>query len=256
MLSVTVCIGITNSTIMTSLLRLRKENRMFLVLILFTCFDILLILTRLYIIQPDLLYMDSLAELKGSRGVTGTFFFLVWNLVLAWVPFLIAWSLERTYIRTGSMLLVAAGLFIWLLFFPNAPYIITDLLHLKDRPFIPHWYDVMLFTSFAWTGLLLGFASLYIVQQFIRKHISGSMSWVVAFGAIFLGSFGVYLGRFQRWNSWDLFTQPIALLRDIGHSFIDPTAFVNTWGITLVLAGFMSIGYLTFVVWGGEREEV
>lgn len=239
---------------MTRLLRLKKENRLFLVLALFTCFDVLLILTRLYILKIDMHSMDSLSELKRSRGATGTFFFLGWNLILAWVPFLIALTLEKAYARSGSMLLALTGIFIWLLFFPNAPYIVTDLLHLKDRPYIPHWYDVMLFTSFAWTGLLLGFGSLHIVQQFVRKHISGGLSWVVAFGAIFLGSFGVYLGRFQRWNSWDLFTQPIALFRDIGHSFIDPASFMNTWGITIVLTGFMSIGYLTFVVWGHDAE--
>ncbi len=235
--------------------RMSRDNRLLMVLLLFTAFDLLLIAVRIYVLNFDLGDVYQWPDIRINRGTSGTFFFLVWNLFLAWVPYLIARGVDSCFARSGSLFLLALGFFGWLLFFPNAPYIVTDLLHLRDRPFVPHWYDLILFTSFAWTGLLLGFASLHRMQRIIARHFSAWLAQLTAFFALVLGSYGVYIGRFQRWNSWDLFSQPVALLRDICTPFLYPAESLHTWGVTVVMAGFLTMGYLAFVVWGEEAKD-
>ena len=114
----------------------------------------------------------------------------MWNLFLAWIPFWLALPIDALTEPTGqppkSSALLAPLLtlgFFWLLFFPNAPYLVTDFIHLhpsrtsfgrplpmwllqfSPRQFVPLWYDVILVMAFAWNGLLLGFMSLYLVQR-------------------------------------------------------------------------------------------
>src|SRR3954452_18414503 len=93
---------------------------------------------------------------------------------------------------------------LWLAFFPNAPYIVTDFVHLSRDPLAPLWFDGLTIGAFAATGLLLGLGSLYLVQSAVRRELG----WVVVSAALVLGSVGIYLGRFVRLNSWDFFTNP------------------------------------------------
>ncbi len=106
--------------------------------------------------------------------------FLVWNLFLAWVPYL--WSLwalsiHRRQPRRWWLLLLPGAL--WLLFFPNAPYLITDLIHLRSHPPVPLWYDIGLLISFAWAGCFLAVASLHIMHQIIRDYVGRAWSWLI-----------------------------------------------------------------------------
>ena len=97
----------------------------------------------------------------------------------------------------------------WLAFFPNAPYILTDFLHLGSMgDIVPGWYDVLLLYWFAWTGLILGIVSLYLMQEIVTRGLGTAAGWVFVVVAAGLGSFGIYLGRFLRWNSWDLVRRP------------------------------------------------
>ena len=77
---------------------------------------------------------------------------------------------------------------------------------------MPHWYDVLLLTAFSWNGLLLGFASLQVVHGVVQRRRNVGRGWGVAVAALFLAGFGIYLGRFERWNSWDVVTNPLALV--------------------------------------------
>jgi uncharacterized membrane protein len=138
---------------------------------------------------------------------------LAWNLVLAWVPFVVALVV---YARASSASVASlVGLSsVWLLFFPNAPYIVTDLKHIGTGAGIPVLYDVLLLSAAAWTGLLLGLTSLFLMHRVARRFLGVVNAWAVVVVVLILSSFGVYLGRVQRWNSWDVFTRPGALLGD------------------------------------------
>jgi uncharacterized membrane protein len=83
------------------------------------------------------------------------YFNLVWNLFLAWLPLAFAFLAGRDS-NSRLRLFLCAGL--WLLFLPNSPYLVTDLVHLRPRPPVPLWFDILLVQSFVLTGLLLGSA--------------------------------------------------------------------------------------------------
>lgn len=169
------------------------------------------------------------------------YLFLLWNLFLAWVPFQISLYLSgnKSNCKWKTGFLLAA----WLLFFPNALYIITDLIHLEAKTNVPIWYDaVLLFTS-AGTGLLMAFASLYKVETFLLKQISHSATNKLMLLCLFMGSFGVYLGRFLRWNSWDIVTNPFDLFKEIAVRFLFPIQYYHTWAITVLFTSFFSLLY-------------
>jgi uncharacterized membrane protein len=174
------------------------------------------------------------------------FIFLVWNLFLAWLPYFISlqWEKERSPVfQWASMLL-------WLLFFPNAPYIITDLYHLNDQPGIPQWFDLLLLFSAAWNGLLLGLLSLYNAEKFLLKKMTGVQAGIVLAGCVFLSGFGVYAGRYLRWNSWEIFTQPKSILHDTVPRILHPEEHLSTWGMTLMMGSFLLIIYHTMKIIG------
>ena len=145
----------------------------------------------------------SLSAVRVVYSARLTHAHLVWNLFLAGIPVgfsLLAWKYKDSKLR-----LMACGL-CWLLFLPNAPYLVTDLVHLEARPPVPFWFDVVLFQSFICLGLLLMFLSLYWMQNLVAHIYSQRMGWLFILCVIGLTGFGIYLGREQRWNSWDLFT--------------------------------------------------
>ena len=176
------------------------------------------------------------------------FRFLVWNLVLAWLPYL--WSLwalsiHRRQPRRWWRLLLPGML--WLLFFPNAPYLITDLIHLRSYPPVPMWYDIGMLISFAWAGCFLAVVSLNIMHQIIRDYTGRAFSWLIVLGMLTLCGLGIYVGRFLRWNSWDIVLYPTAVLGDIAQRLTHPFSNLQTYGVTVVFAAFLLVCYVTFV---------
>jgi uncharacterized membrane protein len=174
-----------------------------------------------------------------------TFFFMNWNLFLAFIPWAVTSlvALHSEYRNNKGVLFLL--LFLWLIFFPNSPYILTDLLHLKEREGSPLWFDLILILSFSWTGLLFGFQSLMdiktLLSQSLPKAIVNGMVVVVLFTA----SFGVYIGRYLRWNSWDIIGSPVSVLDDVGSHAVNPISHPRTWGMTILL-GIL----LNFIFWG------
>ncbi|MEM7657544.1 MAG: DUF1361 domain-containing protein, partial [Bacteroidota bacterium] len=147
------------------------------------------------------------------------FYFLVWNLFLAWIPWWIsAWLVKKE--RKAWVIWLSAAF--WLLFFPNSPYILTDLFHLRPRNGVPQWFDLTLIISFAWTGLLLGLDSLRHMKEYWFDRLGQLWSTVITLGILLLTSYGIYLGRFLRWNSWDLFTRPGSLMADVVDPLVAP----------------------------------
>ena len=178
---------------------------------------------------------------------TGELFYagLVWNLFLAWLPLVFA-LLARDEFRPGTTctwrFLGFAGA--WLLFFPNAPYIFTDLTHLTTYLNGHFWVDLVLILICAMTGLVLGFVSLFLMQRVVRRLFGSVASWFFIGGVAGLSSFGIYLGRFLRFNSWDIVWHPLALSRGIGRWAANPLAHSTSFAFPMLFAVFLFIAYL------------
>lgn len=172
------------------------------------------------------------------------YLFLNWNLFLAGVPWLIAKKFENSAKRQKTIPLLIAGTS-WLLFFPNAPYIFTDLFHLRAIGSMPIWFDLILILSFAWTGMLFGFSSLFKLEKIFTLKFGRKPTQLAITSLLFASAFGVYIGRFLRWNSWDILQNPGALLYDVAHRFIYPFEHPRTWGMTLLFGLLLNIMYWT-----------
>lgn len=177
-----------------------------------------------------------------------TFNFLLWNLFLAWIPYAcsLAMTLVHLRLRRYGWLLLLPGL-VWLIFFPNAPYIVTDLWHLDDRPPMPVWYDIGMLATFAWTGCFLAIVSLNQMQHIVRRIAGAFISWLFVLSTIGLSGLGIYLGRFLKWNSWDLLLRPQSVLAQVGTQLVHPLSFPRPFGVTLMFAAFLLVCYLTFI---------
>ena len=187
-------------------------------------------------------------EVRTHRTGDDFYRFLAWNLFLAWVPFVFA---VGAYLRARSRITPSAVVLgvLWLLFFPNAPYLLTDFIHLgAGGPRVPLWYDALMLSSFAWTALILGFASVYLVQSVVERFFGSIWSWLVVVAAFSLGSFGVYLGRFMRFNSWDALLHPARVADVISHQLENPLHHPRLIGTLVVLTAFLLVGYA--VVYG------
>ena len=171
---------------------------------------------------------------------------IAWNLLLAWIPFALSLLVyDRARSRVLSPPLAAAGV-LWLLFLPNAPYIVTDLKHVGSGGPVPVLYDVMLLSTAAWTGLLLGLTSLYLMHSVARRLVGAATAWALVLGALALSSFGIYLGRVQRWNSWDVFVRPGPLLNQIASGVVDPLSHPRPIAVTILFTSFLLASYLVF----------
>ncbi|WP_281886611.1 DUF1361 domain-containing protein [Paenibacillus sp. YYML68] len=169
------------------------------------------------------LTLICMLNIYGIRQPNGdrTYLFIRWDTFLAWVPVWIALKLDFVYLMknrtTRFVLLLLLGA-IWLFFYPNSSYLVTELLHVFVRySFDPaqrfwvnmeFWEHLLTLTSIAILGLLLAAYSLYTVQELVRRSYGLLVSWIFALLVLMLSSFGVYIGRFVRWNSWDVMTRP------------------------------------------------
>jgi len=168
--------------------------------------------------------------------------FVVWNLFLAVIPAVAA----ALFVRARSAFAKALSFIVWLAFLPNAPYIATDFVHLRMRPGVPLWFDIALLLSCAATGILLAFTSVADVQGVIAKRYGKGIAWTFALAVLVLCGFGIYLGRFLRWNSWDLATDPFARMSYLATSATHPLAHPRTFAVTLIYGISLALGYTAF----------
>jgi uncharacterized membrane protein len=170
----------------------------------------------------------------------------LWNLFLAWIPFVLALLIYDGH-RRGARLVQLLGLgLLWLLFFPNAPYIVTDFKYLADMTGKTFLFEGLLIGTAALTGLLLGFMSLYLIQAMVRRAAGARYAWLFVFVALGLSSVGVYLGRVLRWNSWDVFVRPGSLLGELTGALVDPLAHPRPIAITILFTSFLLASYAIF----------
>jgi uncharacterized membrane protein len=225
-----------------------------------------------------------------------TYAFLVKDLFLAWVPLWLALALVRAArdvwgepsgeskpgkpgkLGTGPVALLVGLTAVWVLFLPNSPYLLTEFVHLSPQhavnatrtlrpallPFtrgvragpMPVWYDVLLILLFAWNGLLLALLSMRMIQQVVRRRFGAGWGWASAVLLVLLSGFGVTLGRFERFNSWDLFSEPGRLMSEVSARVLNPLAHPRTSGATLLLSAFLLMAYLTMVTLMALGREV
>ncbi|WP_203568333.1 DUF1361 domain-containing protein [Aestuariimicrobium ganziense] len=175
---------------------------------------------------------------------TPTFGFLGWNLVLAWIPLLLALAITGLHrARSSGVGLVLAGL-VWLAFLPNAPYIVTDVVHLHARSPV---FDIALVSVFALVGLAVGLASLLLVQHVVTDHLGALAGWTMSAAALVLSTVGIWLGRVHRFNSWDITAQAGALLDLAWHRFQHPLG--NPDLIVAVVLGSAGLGLAYGLTW-------
>jgi uncharacterized membrane protein len=197
---------------------------------------------RLLVFGALLGWCSALLVVRFMRSGSLQFGFLAWNLFLAAIPAIAAWLFVRASEHRFTSAQIA-WFMLWLLFLPNAPYITTDFVHLRESLPIPLWYDIVLLGSCAGTGLLLGYTSVADVQAVFARRFSIVAGWAVACAALFLCGFGIYLGRFLRWNSWDALTHPKQLLSDIARRSLDPFSHPGILAVTAIYGVALVLGY-------------
>ena len=191
------------------------------------------------------IFSVTIWRVRSEFSGTVHYAFLIWNLFLAWIPFIIAYFTYTVSInRKWIYVVIPVAAFFWLIFFPNAPYILTDFQHLAGEwRGVPVWYDVMLLIWFAFTGLLLGMVSLFLMQEIIRREFGRWVGWAFVALVTGLSSAGIYMGRFLRWNSWDILQNPAGLAIYTFERILDPS--LQAIGFTTLFATFFLFLYIT-----------
>ena len=195
----------------------------------------------------------GLVLLREVTYEASDFRFLAWNLVLAWTPLLVALLVYHRYGRGTSLVLLSPVILIWLLFLPNAPYILTDFIHLSTARDVPVWFDGATLAAFALTGLLIGFTSLNLLHVVARHRLGSFAAWVCVALALGLVSTGVCLGRFLRWNSWDVFLNP-GRLTELSQA-ANASALIRGTATVVLLTVLLSAAYIGFFALLGARLE-
>jgi uncharacterized membrane protein len=171
--------------------------------------------------------------------------FLTWNLFLAFIPLWIAQLLTKNISWIENRFKLVTILSVWLLFVPNSFYIITDLVHFTRIRTAPKWFDGLMIFSFAWNGILAGILSLGRVETILRLRWKKQFSIFFVFAVMWLCAFGVYIGRYLRFNSWDIITNPFSLMGEIIGMVVHPFHNEYAWGMILCYGVFMTVLYLT-----------
>lgn len=188
--------------------------------------------------------------------------YLNWDIFLGWVPIGLALcidvfvKLRKSWIK--NILVIGAGI-VWLLFYPNSVYLVTDTLHPfvhfevpSGQRFLFHlefWYHLFLFFVAAILGLGLGTYSLSSIQQLVSERYGVVRSWIFAHIVLILSSIGIYIGRFIRWNSWNAITHPKLIWKDVIDIVTDPVQLHFMFVFTAMIWVISLIGY--FMMRGG-----
>ncbi|MBM3846677.1 MAG: DUF1361 domain-containing protein [Verrucomicrobia bacterium] len=187
----------------------------------------------------------SIVLLESAWGERRRQTYLIFNLFLAWLPLLFAWTCVRLSEKGRDH---TFGFWVsalcWLLFLPNAPYIFTDLVHLMGRSLPHYWPDMMKIVLFALTGFTVGMLSLEMMHQLVERRWGWWRGWFFAGGVSVLCAIGVYLGRFRRWNSWDALQDAKSIVRDAISLISSPWISSTTGQFAVRMAVVVFCGYV------------
>lgn len=184
----------------------------------------------------------------AARNQNLDFWYLPYNLALAFIPLLLAvwlvWLLQKHAWKSWLPLFATA---LWVLFLPNSFYVVSDFIHLTETPRVDVTQDIVMLAQFSLLGFVFGFISLYSIHQEFIKRISVRLAAPLVAVLLLLCSFAIYLGRDLRWNSWDIITQPWTLIFDIFEHVLNPLD--NPQMITTTVSFFMMLSSVYFVIW-------
>lgn len=193
-------------------------------------------------ISVSLLFTLSLLIIRVLYTGDINYIFYPWNLFLALVPLYFSrLLLKQNSFNYKSFLLLG----LWLLFIPNAPYLITDIFHFEERPPVPMWFDLVLVSSGAWNGILIFMISLYRIEKFLKLVCNSKIINSLIIILLLLCGYGIYIGRYMRYNSWDVVTKPVSILKTSTHHIHHPFQNLNVWLFTFLFASFLGIIYFT-----------
>jgi uncharacterized membrane protein len=199
---------------------------------------------RFVVLSVLLIWCTAMIAVRIERTGSGYYRFLLGNLFLAFIPLALSTGLRLAdHLQLPRIILLGLAC-LWLLFLPNAPYILTDIIHLNYANQAPMWYDLALLLSCAGTGLLMGYLSLIDVQTIVARRFSTVVSWLFAITTLGLSGFAIYLGRFLRWNSWDVITTP-SLLLELAGAATQPTNQVRPLAVTFIFGVILMLGYIS-----------
>jgi len=212
-----------------------------------------------FLLAGATIFSVAIWRVRSDYSGTGHYAFLIWNLFLAWIPFIISYfTYTITLNRKQIYIVIPIAAFFWLIFFPNAPYILTDFQHLAGQwRDLPVWYDVMMLIWFAFTGVLLGMVSLFLMQEIVRREFGRWAGWGFVAMVAGLSSTGIYVGRFLRWNSWDIFNHPKGMALYAIQRVQDPS--LQSVGFVTLFTAFFLFLYITLYTFGHlllERQSV
>ena len=191
-------------------------------------------------------YCVALSVFRFFYTGTTKYLFLNWNLFLAFLPWLLTSLAVLRNMKSRIAILVIMAM--WLLFFPNCLYILTDLIHLRQFEDAPLWLDLIIVLTFAVAGLCYGFISLMDIEYFLKERFRAGAKTVAFLSTllIYMAAFGIYIGRFWRWNSWDLLGNPAELMHDIFDRFVGRGNTYRIFGFTILMGTLLNFMYFPF----------
>lgn len=208
-------------------------------------------LGRRFVIAAALLSATDIFLWLFRVLLTGTnrYSFIIWNLILAWISFQMAYLLVRNLhkARWASWENILLSL-LWLAFLPNSWYVLTDFIHIVPNGEISQLYDIVLITLLVFNGFLLGFAGLFLIHRELLKRFGFLKSYLTAEGIILLSSFAIYLGRDLRWNTWDVIANPQGVIINVSDQIVDPLGNPRALNVTILFFILISVIYAAFTI--------
>jgi uncharacterized membrane protein len=198
---------------------------------------------RLLVLSSLFSFLMLAIRIIATQGLV--FLFLPWNLFLAFVPYYLAKKLTLNSAWIENKLKFAIAFLGWLLFIPNSFYILTDLYHLELSKDSPRWFDLTLIFSFAWNGMLLGILSVRKMEIVVGSLLKNRNILFFLYPVMWLIAFGIYIGRYLRFNTWDVLTNPFSLFAETGEMFMNPFKYTYAWGMIFCFSIFITLVYLS-----------
>jgi len=200
-----------------------------------------------WIVGSNLLAIGLFA-LRYASTQTPRYSFLIWNLFLAYLPLLIAVGLRRQ-LRLKPLLspLSAILFFAWLALLPNSFYLASDLIHLQDTGEIGKLFDATMFLAFIFSAYLSGFLAVYLLHGELIRRFGRSVGHSFVALTFLACGFAIYLGRYMRWNSWDIFINPMGVIFDVSEPIVNPVAYPESLLTTATF--FLLLGTMYGVIW-------
>lgn len=187
------------------------------------------------------------------------YWFMLWNLCLAWAAPLIAWwlirRLQTTQWRDWKNVILTV---LWLGFLPNSFYMVSDLVHVQQTGEISVIFDAVLFVSFIFNGFIAGYLGMFLVHRELLKRMSLKRSYLVITAVFAVCGYAIYLGRVLRWNTWDALFQPAGLIFDVSDNILNPLshpqAFVVTFSFTVLMSAFYVLAWEFLRIWSHGND--